>query len=94
MKGKLSFCFRRKRKWGANYRKGSGIWRKRNKNAKIINRYGKENEGSLSNGKGNNRGNSGKINTKSFRKYNLERPVHLVGLHLHIKLGLATYQIL
>jgi hypothetical protein len=28
-----------------------------------------------------------------FRTYNLERPVHLVSLYLHMKLGLATYQV-
>jgi hypothetical protein len=93
MKGKHFFCFRRKRKWRARYGKGSDNWRKRNGNGKIINGNRKENERALSDGKGNNRGNSEKINTESFRKYNLERAVHLVGLHLHMKLGLATYQV-
>jgi hypothetical protein len=93
MKGKLFFCFRIKRKWRAKYEKGSGIWRKRDGNDKIINRNGKENEGALSDGKENGRGNSGKINTESFQKYNLERLVHLVGLYLHMKLDLATYQV-
>jgi hypothetical protein len=92
-KGKLSVHFRRKRKTRTKYEKGSGIWRKRNGNGKIINRNGKENEGALSDEKRNGRGNSGKINTESFRKYNLERLVHLVGLHLHMKLGLAMYQV-
>jgi hypothetical protein len=92
-KGKLSVRFRIKRKWRAKYGKGSGILRKRNGNGKSINGNGKENEGALSDGNENGRGNSGKINTESFRKYNLERPVHLVGLHLHMKPGLATYHV-
>lgn len=61
MKGKLFARFRRKRKWRVKYGKGSGIWRKRNGNGKIINGNGKENEGVLSDGKGNGRGNSEKI---------------------------------
>jgi hypothetical protein len=92
-KRKLSVRFRRKRKWRTKYGKESGILRKRNGNDKSINGNGKENEGALSDGKKNGRGNSGKINTKSFRKYNLERPVHLADLHLHMKPGLATYQV-
>jgi hypothetical protein len=92
-KGKLSVHFRRKRKTRTKYEKGSGIWRKRNENGKTMNGNGKENEGALSDEKGNGRGNSGKIDTKSFQKYNLERPMHLVGLYLHMKLGLTTYQL-
>jgi hypothetical protein len=93
MKGKLFVHFRRKRKWRAKYGKGNGIWRKRNGNGKIIKGNGKESEGALSGGKGNGRGVSGKINTESFRKYNLERHVYLVGLHLHMKHGLGMYQV-
>jgi hypothetical protein len=95
MKGKLFVRFRRKRKWRAKYEKGNEILRKRNGNGKRLNGNGKENEGALSDGNGNGRGNSGKLNTESFRKYNPERLVHLVCLYLHVKPGLhmATYQV-
>jgi hypothetical protein len=92
MKGKLFVRFRRKRKWKTKYEKVRGILRKRNGNDKIINGNGKENEGAFSDGRRNGRGNSGKINIESFRKYNPERPVHLVGLYLYVKPGLTTYK--
>jgi hypothetical protein len=59
-KRKLSVRFRTKRKWRTKYEKGSGILRKRNGNDKNINGNGKENEGALSDEKGNGRENSGK----------------------------------
>jgi hypothetical protein len=93
MKGKLSVRFRRKRKWRAKYEKGSGILRKQNGNGKSIKGNGKENEGALSDGNENGRGNSGKVNTESFWKYNLKRTVHLADLHLYMKPGLTTYQV-
>jgi hypothetical protein len=82
-----------KKKGGQIRKRKRQLEEKKNENGKIINGNGKENEGALFDGKGNGRGNSRKINTENFRKYNLERPVHLVCLHLHMKLGLATYQV-
>lgn len=93
IKGKLFIRFQRKRKWRVKYEKGNELLRIRNANGKIIKGKRKVNEEDLSDGKGNGRGNSGKINTKSFWKYNLESHLHLVRLYLHMKLGFTTYQV-
>jgi hypothetical protein len=82
IKGKIFVRFQRKR-----------LLRIRNANGKIIKGKRKVNEEDLSDGKENGRGNSGKINTKNFWKYNLESHLHLVRLYLHMKLGFTTYQV-
>jgi hypothetical protein len=63
---KLSVHFQRKGNRGPNTEKETAFVGKKNGNCRIINENGKENEGALSDGKENDRENSGKINTKSF----------------------------
>jgi hypothetical protein len=59
MKGKLSVRFRRKRKWRAKKGKGNDILRKTKGNGRIIKGNENENEGAVSDGNKNGKGNSG-----------------------------------
>jgi hypothetical protein len=59
MKGKLSVRFRRKKKCRAKKGKGNGILRKTKGNGRIIKGNENENEGAVSDGNENDKGNSG-----------------------------------